>query len=125
MELNFEPAQSDHAIRRVGDGVVVVGSRVLDHSFVVTREQLQDDLPERDMDDIGDDTVERLLALEPRPEVVLLGSGATQRFAPASVRAGLMQRGIGLECMDNAACARTFNLLVNEGRHVAAAFLIA
>ncbi|HRN60556.1 MAG TPA: MTH938/NDUFAF3 family protein, partial [Chiayiivirga sp.] len=33
-------------------------------------------------------------------------------------------RGIGLEAMDSAAAARTFNLLAGEGRRVVAAFLI-
>ncbi|MDW8479829.1 MAG: MTH938/NDUFAF3 family protein [Xanthomonadales bacterium] len=31
---------------------------------------------------------------------------------------------MGLEVMDNRACARTFNLLAAEGRAVVAAFLI-
>lgn len=116
--------QSPYAIRRVLPDGVAVGDRVLRRSFVVTVDTLVEDWPEHAIEDVDADTVARLLALEPTPEVVLLGSGATQRFASAAVRGSLLQRGIGIECMDNAACARTFNLLVGEGRHVAAAFLL-
>ena len=38
--------------------------------------------------------------------------------------AALLTRGIGLEVMDNAAAARTFNVLANEGRRVVAGFLL-
>jgi uncharacterized protein len=57
-----------------------------------------------------------LLGLD--PEVVLLGTGATQVFPAASVMAFCMGRGIGIEVMANAAAARTFNVLASEGRRV-------
>ena len=62
-----------------------------------------------------------LLALE--PEVVLLGTGATQVFPPAAAMAACLGRGVGLEVMNNAAAARTFNVLASEGRRVVAGFL--
>jgi uncharacterized protein len=66
--------------------------------------------------------LEPLLALE--PAVVLLGSGASLRFPAPAVMAACLTRGIGIEVMDNAAAARTFNVLATEGRRVAGAFLI-
>ena len=68
------------------------------------------------------DDVPRILALT--PEVVLLGTGATQRFAPPAVRAALAQRGVGLEAMQLGAACRTFNVLVQEERRVAAALFL-
>ena len=41
-----------------------------------------------------------------------------------AVMATCLTRGIGIEVMDNAAAARTFNVLATEGRRVVAAFLI-
>ena len=38
--------------------------------------------------------------------------------------AAFLRRGIGIEAMDNAAAARTFNLLAAEGRRVVAVFLV-
>ncbi len=123
MELSLQQPDTDYTIRRVDAHAVAVGNRTLQHSFVLTPTALIEDWPADSMDAIDQDRIDQLLALE--PELVLLGSGQRQQFAPARVQAGLLQRGVGLECMDNAACARTFNLLAAEGRRVAAAFLIS
>ncbi len=59
-----------------------------------------------------------LLATEPRPEFLLLGTGATlQRPPPAFVRS-LEAQGIGVEAMDSRAAARAWAVLRGEGRWV-------
>ena len=56
-------------------------------------------------------------------EIVVVGTGARQRFpAPALLRP-LLDARIGFEIMDLAAACRTYNILVGEGRAVAAALL--
>ena len=55
---------------------------------------------------------------------MLLGTGPRQRFPSAAVMAALLTRGIGIEVMDNAAAARTFNVLASEGRRVVAGFVM-
>lgn len=64
-----------------------------------------------------------LQVIELAPDLLLLGTGQRQRFLPPRLQAVLLSRGIGVECMDNAAAARTFNLLADENRHLLAAFL--
>jgi uncharacterized protein len=64
-----------------------------------------------------------LLALDPAPEFLLLGTGATQAFAPRAFAAALEQRGIGVEAMDSRAAARIWGLLRDEGRWIAAALM--
>jgi uncharacterized protein len=59
------------------------------------------------------------------PEVVLLGTGAKQRFLPPSVSAALSEKRIGIEAMTTAAACRTYNILVSEGRKVVALLLPA
>ncbi|HEU0229052.1 MAG TPA: MTH938/NDUFAF3 family protein [Burkholderiaceae bacterium] len=57
------------------------------------------------------------------PEVILVGTGLTQRFlAPDAVRT-LTRLGIGVEAMTTQAAARTYNILMAEGRHVVVALL--
>ena len=56
-------------------------------------------------------------------EIVLLGTGARQRFPHPRLSAALVQAGIGLEVMDLQAACRTYNILVAEERKVAAALL--
>ncbi len=59
-----------------------------------------------------------------RPEVLLLGAGGQLRFPPKHVYRSLIEARIGVECMDTVAACRTYNILVAEGRKVAAAILI-
>ena len=61
---------------------------------------------------------------ELRPELVLIGTGARQRFAPADICSAFAARGIGIESMDLGAACRTFNILVQEERRVAAALFL-
>ncbi|MFO1199846.1 MAG: Mth938-like domain-containing protein [Burkholderiaceae bacterium] len=61
--------------------------------------------------------------LEHAPEVVLLGTGARQRFPGPALWAGLARARIGVEAMDTGAACRTYNILMGEGRRVLAALL--
>ncbi len=58
--------------------------------------------------------------LDRSPELVIVGSGAKSVFPPRELMFAFARRGVGLEVMDTAAAARTFNVLAVEGRHVVA-----
>jgi uncharacterized protein len=55
-----------------------------------------------------------------RPDVILLGTGAKQRFAHPRLTESLKNDFLAVECMSTHAACRTFNILVGEGRQVAA-----
>ncbi len=48
------------------------------------------------------------------PELVIVGTGMTQQFAPLPLRQALARHGIGLEAMQLGAACRTFNFLVRR-----------
>lgn len=54
---------------------------------------------------------------------LLLGCGRASEMPPESVRKAFADAGIGLEPMDTGAACRTYNVLLAEGRRVAAALL--
>jgi len=56
--------------------------------------------------------------------VVLLATGARQRFPDRAVLAAAAAAGIGLEVMDVGAACRTYNVLVAEDRAVALAVIL-
>ena len=56
-------------------------------------------------------------------DVVLLGTGAQMEFVPPSVRGALKDNGITLDVMDTGAACRTYNVLMAEGRRIAALLL--
>lgn len=57
------------------------------------------------------------------PEVLLIGTGAKQHFLPAAITRPLLDMGIGVEAMNTQAAARTYNILMAEGRRVIVALL--
>ena len=62
--------------------------------------------------------------LELNPELVVFGSGAVFRFPDARIMAAFSKVRIGFDVMDTPAACRTYNVLMSEGRNVAAALLI-
>lgn len=59
-----------------------------------------------------------------RAEIVILGTGKRLRFPPAAALRPLIDAHIGFEVMDTAAACRTYNVLLGEGRQVAALLLL-
>ena len=57
-------------------------------------------------------------------EVLLLGCGRSGRAVPSVFRQAFRDKGIVLEVMDSGAACRTYNVLMAEGRKVAAALLL-
>ena len=60
----------------------------------------------------------------PGTEIVIVGTGRRLRFPPPSALRPLIEARIGYEVMDTAAACRTYNVLLGEGRQVAALLLI-
>ena len=65
----------------------------------------------------------RVLAELPASGVLLLGTGATQVFPSAEITRAFAERRLSLEPMSTGAAARTYNVLLNEKRLVAAALI--
>lgn len=99
----------------------MVNERVLDKSFVIAPESLVEDWPVVDAKAMSPVDLEALFALS--PEVIVLGTGPSQRFPSAAVMHACLSRSIGFEVMDNAAAARTYSVLAGEGRRVVAGFI--
>lgn len=76
----------------------------------------------------GDELTPQMLAplfAEPAGavELVLLGMGADIAAPPAPLREALRAAGLRVELMATGAAARTFNVMADEGRRVAAALI--
>ncbi|HEU0153374.1 MAG TPA: Mth938-like domain-containing protein [Arenimonas sp.] len=122
MQLSQENPDFIYVLRGISAEGVLVNQETLRASFLLTPHQLVPDWRPASVDELQPADMAALLALE--PSLVLLGTGPRQRFPAPAVMAALLTRGIGLEVMDSAAAARTFNVLATEGRKVAAAFLV-
>ena len=56
-------------------------------------------------------------------ELVLLGCGVKMALPPKALKQALKDKGIALEPMDTGAACRTYNVLLADGRRLAAALL--
>lgn len=56
-------------------------------------------------------------------EIIVIGLGPNMAFLPKNIRAAFEEKKIAIEAMDTGAAARTYNVLLQEGRLVAAALI--
>ena len=121
MKLQVSSAGRLHAFTAYGEGYVEVDGQRHVASLVVLPERVAP-WPVPGFEALAEAHFEALAALA--PEVVLLGTGATLRFPHPSLLRPLARARIGFETMDTRAACRTYNVLVAEGRKVAAALLL-
>ena len=122
MQLTLENPDFRYSLRGAGSDYALVNEQRLEASFLLAPNELVTGWRPAALADLQPADMDAVLAME--PALVLLGSGANLRFPSPAVMAACLTRGIGIEVMDNAAAARTFNVLATEGRRVVAAFLI-
>ena len=109
-------------VRSYAPGEVRVGDTVLQRSCLISAERLVENWRPQTLDDLTAADLEPVFALQ--PEIVVLGTGARQRFPDPQLLAAIMTRGIGCEVMDTGAACRTYNVLVSEARRAVAALLL-
>jgi uncharacterized protein len=122
MQLNLENPDFRYFLRGVNAEGILVNERRLARSFILAPNHLDEQWSPRQAGELTAADMAPLLALA--PTVVLLGTGPRLTFPAQDVLATCLTRGIGIEVMDNAAAARTFNVLATEGRKVVAGFLL-
>ena len=122
MKISLDGGTATYRIRSYAQGQVIVNEQVLTRSIVVMPETLISDWPPQDFAAFATAHFAMIAAL--RPEIVLLGPGAVLRFPSPALLAPLYDAGIGVEVMDPAAACRTYDILMAEGRAVAAALLM-
>ncbi len=122
MQLVDQTDPTGPLIRSVTADAIVVGARAWRESFLIQPGFELVPWSQPALSAFGVEEARALLAR--KPALVILGSGVEHVFPPAAFAATLLGAGVGLETMPNAAAARTFNLLVSEGRNVLGAFVL-
>lgn len=122
MKLHLDRPGGLNAITGYGEGYVMVNAVRHERSLVVTPEQLLADWPVAALAVLAPAHVAVLLGLG--AEIVLLGTGPRLAFPHPALLAPLAEARIGVEVMDSRAACRTYNILMAEGRKVAAAIIL-
>jgi uncharacterized protein len=121
VKLHASPLGAANTITGYGDDYVAVNGERHGSSVIVTAESVAP-WQVSDFDSLSREDFEALKGLE--AEIVILGTGARQRFPHPKLTAPLTNARVGLEVMDVKAACRTYNILVAEARRVAAALLL-
>ena len=111
-EIDFGEARP---IDSYGPGFFRIAGQVIEGGALVTPTGA------RNWGGYGD--VAPLLALAGRVDVLFVGTGSQIAHLPPALRTPLEAAGIGVEMMDSPAACRTYNVLLSEGRRIAAALL--
>ncbi len=119
MKFILDEPGGGHVIQHYAAGEITVNGVVYRENLLVMPDRV---IPRWRPVDFSDLVTEDFVQLaELTPEIVILGTGSKQRFPKPGLTYPLMQEHIGFEVMDTAAACRTFNILMSEGRQVAAA----
>lgn len=110
-------------IRSISVGEVRIGDDVFDHTIALNTETVFDDWTQKAV--AGLTEADFSLLLDGDPEIIVLGTGQSNIFAPRELVFAMARRGIGFEVMNSAAAARTFNVLAGEGRRVASVLYLS
>lgn len=121
MKLHLTSVNDKQLITGYGKGWVEINQVRFTKSLIVMPDAV-DNCEISGFDKLTEEHFAQLLAL--KPEVVLLGTGITQRFIHPRLTRALTEANIGVECMDTAAACRTYNFLMAEDRQVAALLII-
>ena len=122
MKLHLSQNARRNAFTAYGQGYVAVNGVRYETSLIVMPDRIAQDWKVPNFESLVQDNIEALAAL--KPEVVLLGTGDVLRFPNPRLLVDLTRAGIGAEVMDTRAACRTYNILAEEGRNVAAALII-
>lgn len=121
MKLTDDTRRGTNFVRAYASGELRIGENVVRTNCIVTADRVREWRP-------GSIDAVTLADLEPlfesAPEIVLLGTGDTQRFPEPSILAAILSRGIGCEVMTTGAACRTYNVLAGEDRRVTAALML-
>ncbi|WP_407496584.1 Mth938-like domain-containing protein [Pseudooceanicola sp. MF1-13] len=100
-----------------GPGFFRVGDQVHDAPILVTADRVTAWT--------GYDDPAAIMALKGQIDVLFVGTGPDMAYVPQAFRDAVEAAGIGVEPMTSPAACRTYNVLLSEGRRVAAALFSA
>ncbi len=106
------------SVRSVEDGQTVVGNRSWSEVIALTADGVIEGWSAVPVEELSRDALAPLLQLQ--PELIVIGTGSRQLLPHRDLMFAMARANTGLEMMDTPAAARTFNVLISEGRSVAA-----
>ncbi len=122
MQFSEEPFHQKYVIRRVDEQGVLINDTLYKRSVMIDVDEVLADWPVPAFNDLTASTL--ALLLTSNPDIIIIGTGNASLRLPPDLLALCWQQHIGVETMTTASAAKTYNLLVNEGRKVSAGLIV-
>lgn len=122
LKLHLSANTGQNIFTGYGAGYVAVNRVRYESNLIVLPDRIIEDWDVERFEQLAPEHFDFLISLT--PEMVLFGTGSSLRFPHPRLTRTLIEAGIGVEVMDTSAACRTYNILTDEGRRVAAALLI-
>ncbi|MDG1708805.1 MAG: Mth938-like domain-containing protein [Emcibacteraceae bacterium] len=121
MEFTEIKSSEEAFIAGYGDGGFRMGDNRFEGSMLITANGFYP----WDVSALEDISVESLKPIldAPSVEILIVGMGENMAFLSKNIRAAFQAKNIAIEAMDTGAAARTYNVLLQEGRKVTAALI--
>jgi uncharacterized protein len=118
LKLHLDRNVGKNAITAQEADCVTVNNQRFTQAILVPDEGEVTVLSQQRFTDLSQGFFDNVAQLPPkqRPELLLVGTGPTQKFLHPAMTQKLTSMQIGVEFMPTAAAARTFNILVGEDR---------
>ena len=126
VKLHLDPITGANAITGHGPGYVAINGGKINNSVIVLPDRIINPWPIASLSMSAPSLCIADFAelLELKPELIVFGSGTKFQFPDRRILAAFASARIGFEVMDTSAASRTYNVLMSEGRRIAAALLV-
>jgi uncharacterized protein len=121
MKLHTE-LKTGNTVTAYGDGYIAINGEQYSASLVVQPASLDTDWPVNSVTELTAEHFARLVATG--ADILILGTGKRQQFPSLALMRPVIEAGRSVDVMDTAAACRTYNILMAEGRTVAAALIV-
>jgi uncharacterized protein len=122
LDLIALPDNAPPLVRGYGNGGFRIGATRFESAVLVTPQGVAA-LDLTGLDSLNGSLAAGIAALDPRPDVLLMGTDTDMKSPPPAFTEALRQAGIALEHMATGPACRTFNVLMLDGRGIAAVLL--
>lgn len=122
MEISEDTSNSTYQITHYDEKSVSINAKSYTQSLMVSPDTFIPAWEVTSVKNITLETLEKSLAL--KPEILLIGTGATSKQLSPRLITTLNQQGVGVECMSTPAACRSYVILSSESRQVVAAIIL-
>jgi uncharacterized protein len=121
IELDSENSTSNKIIS-YSDDSFRLKNKLITSNIVISNDKLIEDWPVTSYKILATQHMDIIISWQ--PELILIGTGNESGYQNFELLSYITSKNIGLEIMDMGAACRSYNLLVDEGRNVAACLFL-